>query len=368
MQQTDVRSGYLVLADISGYTKFLAGTELEHAHGILSELTAHIRGALAPPLRFVKLEGDCVFCYAPEDAFGSAERVVELVEVCYLEFSDRLLDMERATKCTCAACASIRTLDLKFIVHSGSFVVARDGGAEDLTGRDVILAHRLLKNTVAEDTGARAYALFTDAFLARMPAPLDLPRYGCAYDDLGDVACAVEDLEPVLESMRDSRVVYVSSDDADFELSGDIQAAPPIIWDAWLDPKKRLVWEDDLTSTEYEPNDRGRTGAGGAMHCAHGSALSVHRFLDWKPFRYWTDVSRPVKGLLAPPPAMSTYELTPLDERTTRATLRMRLDGGRLSRAFTRTVMGPMIRRALERYGRQLTEVSEAHARHVAGG
>jgi len=30
--------GYLVLADISGYTSYLAGTELEHAHEVLTEL------------------------------------------------------------------------------------------------------------------------------------------------------------------------------------------------------------------------------------------------------------------------------------------------------------------------------------------
>ena len=30
--------GYLVIADISGYTSFLAGTELEHSQEILADL------------------------------------------------------------------------------------------------------------------------------------------------------------------------------------------------------------------------------------------------------------------------------------------------------------------------------------------
>ena len=34
----DVDEGYLVLADVSGYTGFLAGIELEHASGILTGL------------------------------------------------------------------------------------------------------------------------------------------------------------------------------------------------------------------------------------------------------------------------------------------------------------------------------------------
>jgi uncharacterized protein YndB with AHSA1/START domain len=366
MQQTDVRSGYLVLADISGYTAFLAGTELEHAHGILSELTAHIRGALAPPLRFVKLEGDCVFCYAPEDAFGSAERVVELVEVCYLEFSDRLLDMQRATTCTCAACASIHTLDLKFIAHFGSFAVSREGSTEDLTGKDVILAHRLLKNTVTEETGVQAYALFTDAFLQQLPDPLDLPAYACSYDGLGDVHCAVEDLKPVMESMREARVAYISDEEADFRFTADVAAPPALVWDAWMDPRKIVSWQHDLTGMEVRPNERGRTGVGATSHCAHGSAMSAHRYLDFRPFRYWTETSEPVKGLMGPPAATYTVELTPTDDGT-HVVFRMRARTRGLPGAVMRAAFGSVVRRSLSRYARQLKEMGETHARHVAG-
>src|SRR3989441_5684743 len=90
-----VREGYLVLADISGYTEFLTGTELEHSHEIVRELTALIRERLAPPMRFVKLEGDAVFCYADGAAFRDGEPLVELIEACYFDFSNRLLDMAR---------------------------------------------------------------------------------------------------------------------------------------------------------------------------------------------------------------------------------------------------------------------------------
>lgn len=42
-----VVQGYLLLADISGYTKFLTDTELEHSHAIVGELTKLIRACLA---------------------------------------------------------------------------------------------------------------------------------------------------------------------------------------------------------------------------------------------------------------------------------------------------------------------------------
>lgn len=35
---SEVKNGFLVVADISGYTRFLAETELEHANGIVKDL------------------------------------------------------------------------------------------------------------------------------------------------------------------------------------------------------------------------------------------------------------------------------------------------------------------------------------------
>src|SRR2546425_10840527 len=102
-----MREGHLLLADISGYTEFLTGTELEHAHEIIRELTALIRERLAPPMRFVKREGDAVFCYANAETFRDGERLVELIEACYFDFSKRLLGIGRAAASPCKAWAPV---------------------------------------------------------------------------------------------------------------------------------------------------------------------------------------------------------------------------------------------------------------------
>jgi hypothetical protein len=54
-------TGYLVLADISGYTHYLAGVELDHAHEVLTELLETIVGSFRALLTISKLEGDAVF-------------------------------------------------------------------------------------------------------------------------------------------------------------------------------------------------------------------------------------------------------------------------------------------------------------------
>src|ERR1039457_4080042 len=106
-----VMEGYLLLADSSGYTTFLTGTELEHSHAIVTELTKLIRAALSPPMQFVKLEGDAVFCFAPQEAFPNGELLVELVECCYFDFTNRLFTMTRPPPCPAPPCRAIDGLD-----------------------------------------------------------------------------------------------------------------------------------------------------------------------------------------------------------------------------------------------------------------
>ncbi len=52
--------------------------------------------------------------------------------------------------CPCKACQAIPTLDLKFMVHHGDFIIQQVAGIKDLLGTDVNLIHRLAKNHVSE--------------------------------------------------------------------------------------------------------------------------------------------------------------------------------------------------------------------------
>ena len=56
-------SACLLIADISGYTRYLAGSELDHAQDILADLMSTVVGALRPGFRLAKLEGDAAFAY-----------------------------------------------------------------------------------------------------------------------------------------------------------------------------------------------------------------------------------------------------------------------------------------------------------------
>ena len=325
------RQGYLLLADIAGYTAFLTDTELEHADEIIHELTTLIRDRLAPPMRFVKLEGDAVFCYADAEVFRDGERFVELIEACYFDFSNRLVDMARATTCRCNACAATDSLDLKFLTHFGSYVVRGDAGGEDLAGPDVILVHRLLKNSITDDGGPAAYAFFSEAVLAHLPPSFALPVHSEAYESFGETKGGVHDLAPVLTAMRDSRRVHISAEDADVEFIFTVPVPPAVAWQYMVDPIERLRWacrQFGKDPDKETPNARGRTGEGSASHCGHGPiGVGAREFVDWRPFEYFSSrTSTPMAGgFLVPRAATETVEFLPVAESGTQVVCRFRI-------------------------------------------
>ncbi|MFT3892495.1 MAG: DUF2652 domain-containing protein [Anaerolineales bacterium] len=182
------QTGYLLLADISGYTSFVAQTEIEHADIALSYLLETIVEKLNATLTVAKLEGDAVFAYAEEGKLTDGKSLLELVDQTYRAFRDKALDLFSHATCSCRACRALPALDLKFMVHHGSFVIQQIAGIKDLLGTDVNLVHRLAKNHVSESTGWQGYALFTDPVLERIQQNKEGLFNRCeTYEHLGDV-------------------------------------------------------------------------------------------------------------------------------------------------------------------------------------
>jgi hypothetical protein len=319
-----VTEGYLLIADITGYTEFLTGTELEHSHAIVTELTTLIRTCLAPPMHFVKRDGDSVFCFAPEAAFPNAELLLELAEACYFDFETRLFNMTRSTTCPCDACRRIGNLDLKFVAHFGSFLVDDVDGRLDLAGADVILVHRLLKNTVVEKGGPVSYAFLTDACAGHGSPSFRLPAHTEFYESFGEVRGVVQDLAAVAAERRVAERVRVTEDDADFVSVYDVDAPPGVCWQYLVEPGKRLRHVAGVeTSVDFEPNVDGRISTGAVSHCAHGTGgVGMREYLDWRPYHYFTCRLSPVATDGALPEdiveCIETYDFEPLDEGRTR--------------------------------------------------
>jgi hypothetical protein len=117
------QDGFLLIADITGYTAFLRESELEHAKDSLRSLLDLLIQYTKPPLVISRLEGDAVISYAPEGSFLQGQTLVELIESTYVEFRRALDLMVLNTTCNCLACRNISNLDLKFFVHYGTFAL-----------------------------------------------------------------------------------------------------------------------------------------------------------------------------------------------------------------------------------------------------
>lgn len=289
------QKGFLVIADITGFTPFLATTELEHSQEILQHMLKGIIGLLTPLFTLAEVEGDAVFVYSKNSSenkneksasFTRKERILEVIESAYFAFRDRKTTYRRARSCGCKACQMATTLDLKFIVHYGEYIMNNVGGNNKPLGPSVNVAHRLLKNHVTESTGWNAYALFTkDCLDAIQVEPTKFHSHTETYEHIGPVETFSINLDQQYQNFTNERRIFLEADEADFVVQKEFPVAPSILWEWANDPKKRTMWSPD-SDWKIGLRQSGRTGKGSTNHCVNSKV--VEKILDYRPFEYYT--------------------------------------------------------------------------------
>jgi uncharacterized protein YndB with AHSA1/START domain len=306
----------LLIADISGYTSYLAGVELDHAQDILADLVGTVVTALRPTFRLAKLEGDAAFTSAPADRVDGS-LLLDTIERCYFGFRRRRRDVRQATSCECSACVRIPDLNLKFVAHQGLVVRQRMAGLEELVGADVITVHRLLKNTVVETTGIEAYALFSQAAIDAMavnPETLGMRRHVERYEHIGEVAGWVHDLERRWQEEDARQRVFVEPAKAILDIAIPTPAPPQVVWEFVTTPGRRLGWAAGMTDLIVDAPGN-RRGVGTTNHCIHGPDSILEEVLDWRPYDYST-VRSTIRTPGGPVAFLTTIELEPTIEGT----------------------------------------------------
>ena len=252
-------AGTFLIADISGYTEYLAGTDLEHAPTIANDLLSRVIEAMRPAFAVNKIEGDAVFSFAAGSGLTGRE-LLDVVDGTYAAFQRRLLSVHQATSCDCDACGMMPRLDLKLIAHSGRFRRQRLAGGEELVGRDVILVHRLLKNTLGFAGPASGYLLMTAVcadVLGIDPKGEGLRPHQETYPHLGGVRTWVGSLQDRLE------------------------ARPP-----WQPPTDGLLHESVRRFAAAPADLWGFLAPGRSDTCVTQRLHSVHEIIEWRPFEH----------------------------------------------------------------------------------
>ena len=146
----------IFIPDISGFTKFVSNTEITHSQHIIEELLESIIDGNTIGLEVSEIEGDAVLFFRMGEA-PSAKELLEQIQNMYTAFHSHLKRYESQRICQCGACASAHNLQLKFVTHYGVISRNKVKTFSKLFGKDLIVAHRLLKNNIGLDE----YALFT---------------------------------------------------------------------------------------------------------------------------------------------------------------------------------------------------------------
>jgi class 3 adenylate cyclase len=198
----------IILADISGYTKFMVENHLSAVHGqmVITHLLESLLREVDIPLELQEIEGDAIFLFSTRSGDAAEwDAVLKQVQAKLLRFFEVFIQaaagLAEMTACKCAVCTHADELKLKIVAHTGRAVFHSIGGRRQVSGADVILAHRLLKNSVPDSE----YLLLSDTAYQEIGRGLGLEFHVGqeSYENLGTVQVHVHYLTDRVEKARD---------------------------------------------------------------------------------------------------------------------------------------------------------------------
>jgi hypothetical protein len=237
------------------------------------------------------------------------------------------------------------------------------GANHQLLGTEVILLHRLLKNSVTAEMGIRAYVLCTEAAAAALgvqPAVEGMVAHREAIPDLGEIDVWVKDMHPVYESRRGEDQVTYSEEDVLVAVAADIPMSAELVWDYLNQSELRNVL---IESDSYNVLDRqgGKIGPGSTYQCYHGKMIVRQVVIEWRPFeRVLLSQRLPFKG--QPTNVLIDLRLTPTESGTRLTETAARVTGPFLKRILARG----FLRRQRQRSQRAIDNFADQIQRDLA--
>jgi hypothetical protein len=200
----------LLIADIGGYTAYMSSHRMTLAHAEVNtaRMLDRMIGA-APGFDLVEIEGDAAFLSRRVDGRDPDTTVTDVLRTAAA--MHRAFHVERhyvATNlCPCGGCKQVGELKLKFVAHVGEVATQTIRGRDKLVGIDVILVHRMLKNSVP----IPEYVLMSE--------DLYLTDAGALPDSLGEIT-------PDLEGIGTVRAYFADM----AQLDGELPPLPDPSW------------------------------------------------------------------------------------------------------------------------------------------
>src|SRR3954452_10695030 len=138
----------ILIADIGGYTDYMRAHRMSLAHAEVN--TARLLEAVidaAPGFDLIEIEGDAAFLSRPSEGETTIAAMTAAIVGMHRAFHNERRHVA-TNLCPCDGCEQADKLKLKFVAHVGEVATQTIRDRRKLVGIDVILVHRLLKNSV----------------------------------------------------------------------------------------------------------------------------------------------------------------------------------------------------------------------------
>lgn len=201
------KSGFLLIADISGYTPFIKNHSMRkkpiigkkiadfwdsHAHKLINTLLEEVIQNFEPVMQFNKLEGDAALFFLEEISDkNQMQDIYKKMVITRERFNSKVNSLQFVQSCPCDPCQQSKNLKLKMFLHKGYFNQTEIRNNQELSGEALIFIHRLLKNKVKSSE----YFLFSGAVLEQLDKGLEFSLITQKIDDFGKQKLGFIDFE-----------------------------------------------------------------------------------------------------------------------------------------------------------------------------
>ncbi len=296
---TSAQPTLIFIPDISGFTKFVHETEISHSEHIIKELLEALIDANEMDLQVSEIEGDAVLFYRTGRKPTAAETLAQ-VQRMYTKFHASLRKYDSQRICQCGACIETNGLALKFIIHYGNISINQVKSSSKLFGKDLIVAHRLMKN----DIPLEEYVLITHQLINACSTWVEIdqvaweaPSQGNGSYDFGDIKYCYLSLAPLESHIPQPTIEDYAPDpkmSKILSVESMINAPIELVFDVVSDAHSKHLW---LLHVKASDKTNGNITKNGSTHrCIMNEDesdpfLTSHSFKITKDLITWTDTN-----------------------------------------------------------------------------
>jgi hypothetical protein len=257
------------IPDIGGFTRFVTNTEVAHSQHIIKDLLEVLVDANQLGMQVSEVEGDAVLFVRTGGPPPFADLLSQTKKM-YVDFHSYLKQFEMLRICQCGACVGANRITLKVVVHAGPASTMDVKGQTKFIGKSIIVAHRLLKNSVP----LAEYLLVTEETLNQLDGIAAQPpsQEGSSnYDEIGEVPYRYWPLADFLAEVKVKPPEPFGIDRPRLlmETSCTIKASPAAVYQTLIDLPARMQWEDGVK--EIAIRDQGPNQIGKVHRCVRGN-------------------------------------------------------------------------------------------------